>query len=454
MTKSTLVLISLIFCLGITLTGQNNVGIGTTNPEKELDVRGSVLIQRASSGTNPHLEINGSNAGDGFGRLKFASDATGSDNYWLFAGRSFETNDAASRFNLFYSGDSTSANYFSVLGNGKFGINATPTDRLHVVSNVDEHALRVVVGGSTKMRVLSNGGTTIGVNNTAGTPANGLYVHGNIGLGVSDPTDRLAVNGDVDIDGIAKVNGIAVGHSSIHSSAILDIASFSAGVLLPRMKAYQRDLIVNPVEGLLIYNTDSGQFNIYRNSEWRSLTAILAGDGDSSIELDPGVEDGVVFYKSGTQRAKLIYKSSDIPVLEFNNSFGNTLIGEDVGDALTPSGALGSDNVFIGKNAGRYSIGTAHAVYIGRDAGQGNEDGNRNIFIGEAAGQLRQSSSDNIFIGFNAGNNNVNKSNNIFIGNESGNTTSGANNVHLGNNTNGFGDRSVYIGHAASENAG
>ena len=336
----------------------------------------------------------------------------------------------------------------------KLGINATPSDRLHIVGDADEHALRVVVGGSTKLRVLSNGGTTLGVNNTAGTPTNGLYVHGNTGLGVSDPSDRLAVNGDVDIVGTAKIDALALGQSAVHSSAILDIASGDAGVLLPRMKTSQRDLIAAPAEGLLVYNTDNNQINVFRNAAWEVLTAELVGDGDSSIELDPGLDDGVVFSRSGTHRAKLLYKASDLPVLEFKNSSGNTLIGEDVADALTPSGALGSDNVFVGMNAGRYSVSTSHSVYLGRDAGQGNEDGNRNIFIGEAAGKLRQSSSDNIFIGFNAGNNNQNQSHNIFIGNESGNMTSGANNVHLGNSTNGVGDRCVYIGHAAAENGG
>ena len=116
MTRSILVA-SCILLTGLCLVGQNNVGIGTTSPEKELDVRGSVLIERASSGGNPHLELNA--LGDGFGRLKFASEATGTDNYWLFAGRSIEGNDGGSRFNLFYAGDSITANFFSVLGNGK-----------------------------------------------------------------------------------------------------------------------------------------------------------------------------------------------------------------------------------------------------------------------------------------------------------------------------------------------
>lgn len=89
------------------------------------------------------------------------------------------------------------------------GINNTsPTDRLHVSASSGQDALRVQVNGQTKLRTFKNGGTTIGVNNTSGTPTDGLYVHGNTGLGVSNPDDKLAVEGDVNIDGAIKASGV------------------------------------------------------------------------------------------------------------------------------------------------------------------------------------------------------------------------------------------------------
>lgn len=66
--------------------------------------------------------------------------------------------------------------------------------------NSDEHPIRAQVGGSTKFMVNGNGGTTIGTfSNDA--PANGLYVAGNVGIGVN-ATDmaagyELAVDGDI-----------------------------------------------------------------------------------------------------------------------------------------------------------------------------------------------------------------------------------------------------------------
>jgi len=56
---------------------------------------------------------------------------------------------------------------------------AGPSDKLHVKSDIGQNALRVQVGSSTKLRVLSNGGTSIGSNNTS-PPQNGLYVRGRI----------------------------------------------------------------------------------------------------------------------------------------------------------------------------------------------------------------------------------------------------------------------------------
>ena len=59
----------------------------------------------------------------------------------------------------------------------KLGVNSSnPSDRVQINSDAGEDALRVVVDGSTKLRVWSNGGTAIGSNNNA-TPDNGLYVH-------------------------------------------------------------------------------------------------------------------------------------------------------------------------------------------------------------------------------------------------------------------------------------
>jgi hypothetical protein len=53
-------------------------------------------------------------------------------------------------------------------------------------------------------------------------------------------------------------------------TAILDVSSSTKGVLVPRMSATERDAIVNPAQGLLIYELDSRSFWYY-DGWWRQI---------------------------------------------------------------------------------------------------------------------------------------------------------------------------------------
>lgn len=54
--------------------------------------------------------------------------------------------------------------------------------------------------------------------------------------------------------------GINSDNSAPDNSAMLDVKSTSKGLLVPRMTATQRDAIVSPATGLLIYRTDNSHF--------------------------------------------------------------------------------------------------------------------------------------------------------------------------------------------------
>jgi hypothetical protein len=62
--------------------------------------------------------------------------------------------------------------------------------------------------------------------------------------------------------------GVGIGTGSPDASARLDVSSVNQGMLVPRMSSVQRDMISNPAEGLLIFNTVSKCFNFYRNGNW------------------------------------------------------------------------------------------------------------------------------------------------------------------------------------------
>jgi hypothetical protein len=64
---------------------------------------------------------------------------------------------------------------------------------------------------------------------------------------------------------------VGVGTGTPDPSAILDLQSTNRGFLLPRMTGEQRDAIVNPAEGLLIFNLTTGCIDYYFGGSWKAF---------------------------------------------------------------------------------------------------------------------------------------------------------------------------------------
>jgi len=62
-----------------------------------------------------------------------------------------------------------------------------------------------------------------------------------------------------------------IGTTAPHASAALDITSQNAGLLTPRMTTTERDAIVSPEQGLLVYDTDAKGFYGYTGTKWTSV---------------------------------------------------------------------------------------------------------------------------------------------------------------------------------------
>ena len=74
--------------------------------------------------------------------------------------------------------------------------------------------------------------------------------------------------------------------STANSSAILDVKSTVKGLLPPRMDSTQRNAIVTPATGLVIYNTTINAFQCYNGTAWYS-TVHFVGENYGG---------GIVFY--------------------------------------------------------------------------------------------------------------------------------------------------------------
>jgi hypothetical protein len=122
---------------------------------------------------------------------------------------------------------------------------------------------------------------------------------GSLGLGVSSPSFKLDVQGDirstasayfattsgegyfgttsdagdfrVQISGNLYTSGIAtIGTATPSASAQLEVTSTTRGFLPPRMTTTQRDAISSPAAGLVIYNTTTSKLQVYTTS-WTDL---------------------------------------------------------------------------------------------------------------------------------------------------------------------------------------
>jgi len=107
-------------------------------------------------------------------------------------------------------------------------------------------------------------------------------------------------------------NGAAINTSGAAAdpSAILDISSTDAGILVPRMTVSQKNLIINPAVGLMIYQTDGiSGFWYYNGTEWIQSLGAKGADGATGVTgatgangiLPPGDNFGNTPYWDGYQ---------------------------------------------------------------------------------------------------------------------------------------------------------
>ena len=76
---------------------------------------------------------------------------------------------------------------------------------------------------------------------------------------------------------------IGIGTSSPNESAMLDLSSTNKGFLIPRMLTAQRNLLVNPIRGLIVYNTTNNILEVYSGPieapSWVGVTGAKGGIG-------------------------------------------------------------------------------------------------------------------------------------------------------------------------------
>ena len=74
-----------------------------------------------------------------------------------------------------------------------------------------------------------------------------------------------------------------------HASAMLDVKSDKAGVLIPRLSQEERDMMPSRTQGLIIFNTTSERLNYWNGSNWNEVAASFLTTTTGSLAFDEGV---------------------------------------------------------------------------------------------------------------------------------------------------------------------
>ncbi|WP_298303813.1 tail fiber domain-containing protein [Flavobacterium sp.] len=230
-----------------------------------------------------------------------------------------------------------------------------------------------------------------------------------------------------------------VGINTTNPNAQLDIRSSNQaspsntdGILIPKVDTFPATNPTAAQQGMLVYLTTTSGTDLPGFYYWDNPTTDWIAIGNNNTN------SWTVAGNSGTNPATNFIGTTDNVDLVFRRA--NVL-----------SGRIGNSNTFFGRLSGSVATGTNN-TYIGTEAGRDNVTGQQNVFIGRRAGTLGATGSDNILIGNGAGI--FNEANqNSFIGSFSGNGTStGANNTFMGYSSgsgNGTGSQNAFFGASA-----
>lgn len=257
---------------------------------------------------------------------------------------------------------------------------------------------------------------------------------------------------------------VGIGTDNPHSSALLDVRSFTKGVLIPRLKEAERLGIAAPSQGLLVYDISYKAFFVYEGG-WKkiisedqlpSIDHIRDADNDTWIHTENNPDqDSITIQVGGVDMGSINNKG-----FGFKSPGSSLFIGENTG---TNDDESENENIFIGENTGQENINGAQNIFIGNSAGKENVSGIRNLFIGRFSGKESDQGTYNVVVGTSAGMHLTDGDDNVILGDDAGRELNGGkNNVIVGSQAGRYnynrddnvfvGRQAGYLNHSGSQN--
>jgi Protein of unknown function (DUF1566) len=103
--------------------------------------------------------------------------------------------------------------------------------------------------------------------------------------------------------------GINADNSVPDNSAMLDVKSTAKGFLPPRMTSVQRNAIISPAAGLMVWCSNcgvSGELEVFNGTSWTNMTGVAV-----SFAIGQSYGGGIIFYIDGTGLHGLISAPTD-----------------------------------------------------------------------------------------------------------------------------------------------
>lgn len=239
-----------------------------------------------------------------------------------------------------------------------------------------------------------------------------------------------------------------IGTASPNASSILEMNSTTQGMLAPRMTKAQRDAILTPATGLLIYQTtNTPGFYFYNGSAWAAMVSNGANKTLSNLTASTAVNVDLLPSTANTYNLgaplsswKNIYSNGDVYIdgfkfLSNGNSTTNVFVGNDAGKNSTVSNNVGVghqalydnssgyDNVAIGTYSLKDNLAGYNNTAIGNNSLYTNTNGDNNSAMGDEALSFNSTGNNNTAIGKSALSLNTGGSYNVALGSYAGDYT-------------------------------
>jgi hypothetical protein len=151
------------------------------------------------------------------------------------------------------------------------------------LNNANSSYLAFGTNNTERMRILSSGNVGIGVTNpgnklslpnanyiawlnAAGTlESGGINYNANDAITFYNTAERMRIDSS---------GNVGIGTASPNASAILDAQSTTKGVRMPNMTTTQKNAIASPAAGLMVFDTTLAKLCVYSGAAWQTITSV------------------------------------------------------------------------------------------------------------------------------------------------------------------------------------